>query len=49
MKTSVRKIINEMERIAPPWMRCADDPIGLHAGNRSSDVGGVLLALAAPH
>ena len=47
MKTSVRKIINEMERIAPPWMRCADDPIGLHAGNRAADVNGVLLALDA--
>ena len=47
MPTVVQDILAEMERIAPPWLACADDPAGFHAGERQAPVERVLLALDA--
>lgn len=45
--TPLQDILNAMERIAPPWMARADDPVGLHCGNLQAPVSRVLLALDA--
>ena len=47
MATTVGDVIGLMETIAPPWMRYADDPIGLHAGHPDWKVKKILLALDA--
>ena len=47
MATTVRDVIQVMETIAPPWMRYANDPIGLHAGHTDWKVSSILLALDA--
>lgn len=45
--TTLQDIVSAMERIAPPWMARADDPVGLHCGNLQAPVARMLLALDA--
>lgn len=43
----VKEIIELMQAIAPEWLACEGDPVGLHAGSRKSTVKRIMLALDA--
>lgn len=45
MSAIVSNVVELVETIAPRWMACGNDPVGLHAGNPKARVGKVLVAL----
>lgn len=45
--TTVKQIIEVMERIAPPWMACEGDPTGLQAGDPAGRVRRLMVTLDA--